>query len=462
MWQSAFFEDHFTNGTWRSCLADILIFDSISAGSPENREQEFEGLANVDGASINFKGGPNSILKFASFYFRLYLEWVIMENNIASNKGSNRVRLTSFLDKTNTPNGPSSIQTHAPLIGVLAGTGIGPQVIGTALEVLKAIEQVLHLKFEIRHGGLIGEDAIEEHGQWLPEDTAEFCADIFQRGGAILNGPGGGRYVYDLRRRFDLFCKFVPVQPSPELARAGKIAPQFLKDVDLLIIRDNTGGVYQGQWGDRATDKGRVAEHSFNYSEGEVHRLLDVAARAAASRRGSLYVIVKDGGVPTITALWRDVGSAVAKRHGIEAKFMNIDLVAYEIIQNPTRFDVIVAPNLFGDIIADICGVLVSSRGVTFSGNFDPQGHGVYQTNHGCAHDLVGTDTANPAGQMFSLAMLLRESFGLDQAAALIENSLAEVWRSGWRTADLAEPGGKILGTTAMAEKVVAQILQPA
>ncbi|MDR3459026.1 MAG: isocitrate/isopropylmalate family dehydrogenase [Verrucomicrobiae bacterium] len=346
------------------------------------------------------------------------------------------------------------------MIGVLEGTGVGPAVIDSALLVLRAVETALDLKFEVRFGGLIGEDAIKEHGQWLPENTMEFCADVFQVGGAILNGPGGGRYVYDLRKRFDLFCKFVPVQPAPELARAGKISPQFLKDVDLLIVRDNTGGVYQGRWGDRATENGRVAEHSFSYSEGEVHRLVEVAARAAARRRGGLHVIVKDGGVPTVTALWRDIGTAVAHKYGLEAKFMNIDLAAYELIQNPTRFDVIVAPNLFGDIIADICGVLVSSRGVTFSGNFTPHGHGVYQTNHGCAHDLAGTDVANPAGQILSLAMLLRESFGLEEPAALIERSLAETWQAGWRTADIAEAGCTILGTDAMAAKVAEQVLR--
>ncbi|MGA2866206.1 MAG: isocitrate/isopropylmalate family dehydrogenase [Verrucomicrobiota bacterium] len=348
------------------------------------------------------------------------------------------------------------------IIGVLEGTGVGPAVIASALQVLKSVEQVLNLKFEVRFGGLIGEDAVKEYGQWLPEHTMEFCADIFQLGGAILNGPGGGRYVYDLRRRLDLFCKFVLVQPPPELARVARILPQFLKDVDMLIVRDNIGGVYQGQWGDRATDKGRVAEHSFSYSEPEVHRLVEIAARASAHRKGNLYIIVKDGGVPTVTALWRDVGCAVAKRHGLEAKFMNVDLAAYELIQNPARFDVIVAPNLFGDIIADICGVLVSSRGVTFSGNFDPHGHGVYQTNHGCAHDLAGTDIANPAGQILSLAMLLRESFGLDEAATLVEKSLAETWRAGWRTADIAEPGCQILGTKAMAEKVAAQVFRSA
>jgi hypothetical protein len=146
--------------------------------------------------------------------------------------------------------------------------------------------------------------------------------------------------------------------------------------VDLLIVRDNTGGVYQGQWGDRATDKGRFAEHSFSYSEAEVHRLVEVAARAAACRKGKLHIIVKEGGIPTVTALWRDVGGAVACRHGVKAAFMNVDLAAYELIQNPAQFDVIAAPNLFGDILADVTGVLVSSRGVTFSGNFDAHGHG--------------------------------------------------------------------------------------
>ena len=383
------------------------------------------------------------------------------KTNPSRSEKTGHVRLASFLPGNSL--GLPAIRFPARLlIGILEGTGIGPQVISATLRVLKSVEQVMNLKFEVRHGGLIGEKAVASCGKWLPEDTMEFCADIFQADGAILNGPGGGRYVYDLRRRFDLFCKFVPVRPVPELARAGRIAPQFLKNVDLLIVRDNTGGVYQGQWGDRATDKGRFAEHSFSYSEAEVHRLVEVAARAAACRKGKLHIIVKEGGIPTVTALWRDVGGAVARRHGVKAAFMNVDLAAYELIQNPAQFDVIAAPNLFGDILADVTGVLVSSRGVTFSGNFDAHGHGVYQTNHGCAHDLADTDTANPAGQILSLAMLLRESFGLDEAAALVEKSLAAAWRAGWRTADLAEPGCRILGTKAMADKVVEQVLRSA
>jgi 3-isopropylmalate dehydrogenase len=379
----------------------------------------------------------------------------------AKKNSAKPIRLTDYLTENNSVSS-SHFARPCPLIGVLEGTGIGPQVVRTALQVLKSVEQALGLKFEVRHGGMIGEAAAARCGQWLPEDTAAFCADIFQQGGAILSGPGGGRYVYDLRRRFNLFCKFVPVRPWPELARAGKMLPQHLRKVDMLIVRDNTGGIYQGEWGDRATDQGRVAEHSFSYSEAEVHQLIAVAARAAADRRGLLQVIVKDGGIPTVSALWRDVGAAAARRHGVQASFMNVDLAAYELIQNPTRFDVIVAPNLFGDVLADITGVLVSSRGVTFSGNFNSQGHGVYQTNHGCAHDLAETDTANPAGQILSLAMLLRESFGQDEAAALIEESVAGVWQEGWRTADLAEPDCTILGTDAMAEKVAERILRSA
>lgn len=374
---------------------------------------------------------------------------------------SGSVRLTSFLS-----DGRPVSRTHCsgsrPVIGVLEGAGIGPQIIQAALTVLAAVEQARGMKCEVRHGGMIGEEAAAHYGQWLPEETAAFCAEIFRRGGAILSGPGGGRYVYDLRRRFDLFCKFVPVQPFPELARAGKLVSQHVRGVDILIVRDNVGGIYQGQWGDRATDKGRVAEHSFSYSESEVYRLIEVAARAASRRRGILHVIVKEGGVPTVSALWREAGDTVTHRHGVKAVFMNVDRAAYELVQNPAQFDVIVTPNLFGDILADIAGVLVSSRGLTFSGNFNSHGHGVYQTNHGCAHDLAGTDTANPTGQILSLAMLLRESFGLDEAAVLIEESLRQVWRRGWRTADLAELGCKILGTKAMAERVAQEILRSA
>jgi 3-isopropylmalate dehydrogenase len=380
-----------------------------------------------------------------------------MKGNSMDLENSKSEKLLNYL-AVNDPSHRTRSLDSPPLIGVLKGTGIGPEVIDCSLQLLAAVQDVTGTKFDLWHGGPIGEEAKTQFGRWLPNTVVQFCAEVFGRGGAILSGPGGGRYVYDLRKQFDLFCKFVPVRPWPELARAGNISPQHLRDVDLLIVRDNTGGLYQGEWQTHSTDDGQVAEHRFSYSELEVRRLVEVSARAAARRRGKLHVIIKDGGVPGITALWREVSLAAAEKHGVAAEFMNVDFAAYELIQHPAKFDVLVAPNLFGDILADISGVLLGSRGVTFSGNYDAAGNGVYQTNHGCAQDLAGADTANPAGQMLSLAMLLRESFGLDEAANLMEESLAEIWRQGWRTADLAEPGCRVIGTQAMTDRVVQQV----
>jgi 3-isopropylmalate dehydrogenase len=306
----------------------------------------------------------------------------------------------------------------------------------------------------------VGEEAEKQFGSPLPESTARFFADIFARRGAVLNGPGGGRFVYDLRQRFDLFCKFVPVRPWPELARETRIATDNLGRLDMLIVRDNIGGVYQGAWKTRETPSGKIAEHHFSYNESQVQRLAEIAARAAVTRRGKMHVIIKDGGVPTISSLWREVSVAAAKKHGAEVAFLNVDLAAYEFIRNPVQFDVVLTPNLFGDILVDITGALLGSRGVTFSANYGAQGQGVYQTNHGCAHDLAGADAANPAGQILSLAMMLRESFGLPDAAALVESALAKTWRQGWRTADIAEPGSGVVGTRAMSEHVAREVLR--
>ncbi|MFN7999023.1 MAG: isocitrate/isopropylmalate family dehydrogenase [Bryobacteraceae bacterium] len=365
-------------------------------------------------------------------------------------------RSSSLLSYLNV-NGPVAAAS-VPLIGVFRGCGIGPSLIEGTIEVLQAAADVLGTEIRLEYGGAIAEESLDQGGPALPEGAAAFCADIFRRGGAILSGPGGGRYVYDLRRRFDLFCKFVPVRPVPELARAAKLVPGHLADIDILIVRDNIGGVYQGTWSDNVYGSGRVASHQFEYDEADVRRLAQVAVRAAAGRRGGLQIVLKDHGVPAISALWRGVCADVASDHDIRPEFINVDFAAYELIQHPARFDVILAPNLFGDILADIAGVLMSSRGVTFSGNFDCQGHAIYQTNHGCAHDLSGSGTANPGGQILSLVMLLRESFGMSDLAGLIERSLLDVWAHGWRTSDVAEPGSHIAGTRAFIERVMEQI----
>jgi 3-isopropylmalate dehydrogenase len=234
------------------------------------------------------------------------------------------------------------------------------------------------------------------------------------------------------------------------------LRPEALSGVDILLVRDNAGGIYQGRscrW--QSPAEGRVAEHTFGYTERQVARVMEVAAQQARGRQGRLSVIIKDGGVPTVSDLWREVATEVAARHGITCSFLNLDHAAYRLIQHAAEFDVLVAPNLCGDVLGDLGAVLLGSRGLSFSGNFSADGKAVYQTNHGSAYDLVGTGRANPVGQIYSLAMLLRESFGLGDEAARIEEAIADVWRQGWRTDDIAEPGCQCASTQEITEQLV-------
>ena len=344
-------------------------------------------------------------------------------------------------------------------IGVLPGEGIGPETVGAALAVLAAVESAGGTRFEIRTGGPIGREAEVLSGRALTEDVASFCAGIFAAGGAILAGPGGGRFVYDLRRRFDLFCKISPLCPVEALAHAGRLKVSAVAGADILILRENVGGVYQGEWNEGSdAAEGRICDHRFRYSERQVRRILEAAAVLASRRRGELAVVVKGSGIPGVSALWRDVGEEVASRAGVRATFPDVDLIAYRLIQEPRSFDVIAAPNLFGDILADLGAVLLGSRGLSFSGNFSEDGAAVYQTNHGSALDLAGLGRANPIGQIASLAMLLRESFGRMREAAWIEAAIGDVLRLGFRTFDILEEGTTLVGTAEMGERIASAV----
>jgi 3-isopropylmalate dehydrogenase len=348
-------------------------------------------------------------------------------------------------------------------VGVLPGEGVGPDVIAAALAVLSAVESMSDARFETSTGGAIGRASEASSGRALTDDVCGFCDEVFQRGGAVLAGPGGGRFVYDLRRRFDLFCKISPLQPIAALMDAGRMKAQSVAGADILLVRENVGGVYQGEWREIADEReGRLCEHSFRYSERQVRRILGVAARLAAGRRGRLSVVIKDSGVPGMSALWRDLGREEAASAGVEVGFVDIDLAAYRLMQEPLTFDVIAAPNLFGDVLADLGAVLLASRGVSFSGNFSDAGAAVYQTNHGSAHDLAGQGRANPLGQVASLAMMLRESFGLAREAGWIDAAVEEVMRHGFRTFDVAEPGTTVVGTAEMGDRIAAAVRKQA
>jgi 3-isopropylmalate dehydrogenase len=343
-------------------------------------------------------------------------------------------------------------EPRACTIGAIPGEGIGPEVVGAALSVLEAAAKSTGFEVDLRKGG-------DTSGRRLGDDVAALCESVFAAGGAVLCGPVGGRFVYELRGRFDLYCKLVPLQPLPALADAALVRPDLLRDADLVIVRENVGGLYFGAFGRR--DGGRVAWQELAYDTACVARIAVAAARLARLRRGRLTVVVKNGGLPALSALWREQAEAAAAAHGVAVEALDVDNAGFQLIAQPQRFDVVLAPNLLGDVLADSTTVLLGSRGLSYSANLGPAGRAVYQTGHGAAYDLAGSDRANPVAQIRTLAWLLRDGLGLLRAAARIEAAVARVLADGWRTPDVAGPGSRIVGTRELAERIAEATAAP-
>ena len=344
---------------------------------------------------------------------------------------------------------------HELNIGILMGEGVGPEVIPASVSVLSAIEHSTSLNINISHGGLIGRDAKEAFGKALSDEVIAWSKQLFNENGAILCGPAGSRFVYEMRSEFDLYCKFTPVKPNPILSDIGVIKSTALKNVDLMLVRENASGDYYGE-SIRETDlhgRNRV-KHSFAYFADEVHRIIDVAIRLARQRRGKLCLVIKSDGIPGVSKLWSDIFNEQVHDTSLDTSILEIDNAVYQIIAAADRFDVIVSPNMFGDILADNASLLLGTRGLSYSGNFGASGIATYQTGHGAAYNLAGQDIANPIGQILSVAMMFRESFGLPNIAGVIEESVNEVLLSGIRTQDIAAPGTTIVGTAEMGERI--------
>ncbi len=340
------------------------------------------------------------------------------------------------------------------VVGVVRGEGVGPEVVDAALAVLRAVEQEDGVRFDVRDGGDVG--APGRTGGGLLDSTAAFCADVFAAGGALFCGAAGGRWVYDLRARFDLFCKLVPLRPRPELVDAAVLRADLLDGVDILLVRENVGGLYFGEYGRR--DGGRVAYQSLTYSADQVSRIIGVAAELARLRRGHVTVVVKRGGIPAVSALWIEQAEAVRAARDVVIEVLDVDNAGFQLVTRPRTFDVVVASNLFGDVLADSATAVLGSRGLSYSANFGSEGRAAYQTGHGAAHDLAGTDTANPIAQILTLAMMLRESFGLGEIAARIESAITAVLGAHVRTPDIAGPASTIVGTRALTEHIVREL----
>jgi 3-isopropylmalate dehydrogenase len=339
-------------------------------------------------------------------------------------------------------------------VGVLAGEGVGPEVVAAAREVLSVVEARTRQRFRFSDGGTIGLEAAARHGAELTREVEDFCRAVFADRGVILAGPGGGRFVYDLRARFSLHYKLVPLRPLQVTPAMGPLRAECTRGVDVVVVRENVGGLYFGQWGREETKGGTFTYHKFGYRPEEVDRVIETAVRIAQGRRRRLTLVVKRAGVPAISELWEQ-RLAVAGAHGrVECEMLEIDNAVYQLISAPHRFDVIVTTNMFGDVLADCGALLLGGRGMSYSGNFDGQGAAVYQTGHGAAADIAGTDRANPVGQIMSVAMMLRESLGLPDAAAAIEAAAQSVLSEGFRTFDIQAPGCTVVGTSELGARI--------
>jgi 3-isopropylmalate dehydrogenase len=346
-------------------------------------------------------------------------------------------------------------------IGVFTGEGIGSEVIPAALAVLDTLTEFSVRPIFVRHGSLIGKDAKIIHGRSLTDEAIGFCEDIFSQNGAILCGPGGERFVYELRACFDLFCKFTPLIPLVSLADTGVIRPEHLQDIDIVAVRENTGGLYFGDHGLLEDSVGgRSAYHHFQYTEEHVSRILQVAIDLAQTRRRRLSITTKPGGIPSISDLWADCALRLSAGRDVDVTVLEIDNAVYQLIANAAEFDVVVSPNMFGDVLADCGSLLIGSRGVSFSGNFSQDRRAVFQTGHGAAHDIAGKDLANPVGQILSLAMLLRESGHWEYGAAAIEAAVEQTLSMGYRTADIASRKSQIVGTKELTARICSTLKQ--
>ena len=261
------------------------------------------------------------------------------------------------------------------IIGILTGEGVGPELMSAAGEVLKAIQRNSSYNFEICYGDLIGNAAKKEFGKSLTPEVITWSESIFSDGGAILCGPAGNRFVYEMREQFDLFCKLTPVLPSPALFDTGVLRPDALENVDMVLVRENTGGLYFGEWNWKTDPLGNdEVKHTFSYCADEVRRIVDIGVKLAKRRRGRLSLAVKPDGVPGISKLWTDIFRDFVQGTNLETSVLEIDNASYQIIASASEFDVIVAPNLFGDILADVAALLLGSRGLSYSGNFSANG----------------------------------------------------------------------------------------
>jgi len=348
-------------------------------------------------------------------------------------------------------------------LAILAGDGIGPEIIAEALKVLEVLRgEGLQVSCE---AAPVGGAAVDLHGDPLPEATLDLC----RRSDAILFGAiGGPRYdllpreqrpergLLRLRKALDLFANLRPARVFPQLAAASTLKPEVVAGLDILILRELTGDIYFGEpRGIRVEPNGeRVGFNTMIYSESEIRRAAHAGFQAARRRHRRLCSVDKMN-VLESTQLWRDVVTEVGKEYpDVELSHMLVDNAAMQLVRNPRQFDVILTGNIFGDILSDEASMLTGSIGMLPSASLNAAGQGMYEPIHGSAPDIAGRGIANPLAQILSLAMLFRHSADRSDLADRIEAAVEATLAAGFRTADIAKPGEAVVSTSEMGDAV--------
>ncbi len=348
-------------------------------------------------------------------------------------------------------------------ITLLPGDGIGPEIIAIAVDVLEVVGRQLGLSFEFKQAP-IGGAAIDATGVPLPADTLELCRNSEAVLLAAIGGPQWDTLpghlrpeqgLLGLRAGLDLFANLRPAKILPQLIDASSLKREIVEGVDILVVRELTGGIYFGQpKGIFVTELGKKrGVNTMAYTEVEIERVGRVAFETARKRCGKLCSVDK-ANVLEVSQLWRDRMTHLAAEYpDVELSHLYVDNAAMQLLRWPKQFDTIVTGNLFGDILSDAAAMLTGSIGMLPSASLGPVGSvGVFEPVHGSAPDIAGQDKANPLAQVLSAAMLLR--YGLNQpvAADRIEQAVLSVLDHGDRTADIMSPGMNLLGCRAMGE----------
>lgn len=357
-------------------------------------------------------------------------------------------------------------------IALIPGDGIGPDVVAEAVKVLNAVAQKFGHKFTYRNV-IAGGQAIDMFNDPLPKEQLDICLNADS---VLLGAVGGPKWDFfdasvrpekalmGLRGGLKVYANLRPAVMFPQLRAASPLKDELIGNgINILIVRELTGGIYFGDKGTSAD--GNTAWDTEKYTYSEIERILRVGFEAAQRRRKKLCLVDKTN-ILTSSRLWRKVAENIKNEYSdVELTYLLVDNAAMQLVKNPLQFDVIVTSNMFGDILSDEAAQITGSIGMLASASIgDGTGPGLYEPIHGSAPDIAGKDIANPLATILSAAMMLRYDFKMEKEAAAIEAAVNSVLDSGWRTADIAGDKndvimrGMLVGTVAMGNLVVAAL----